>query len=164
MFDISLGELAIVGAVALVVIGPEKLPKVARTAGMLFGRAQRMVASVKADLDRELRNAELAQLQAEVDKEAAAIKDEFSIPAQEAWSEEVASSAPQNGIVEAPASPAQQSDVIEMPAPSEPQPDVIETPADFSDATRSRFEADERQLDLFAEPVPAPADDGRDRR
>jgi sec-independent protein translocase protein TatB len=74
MFDLSLAELGVIGVVALVVIGPEKLPKVARTAGLLLGRAQRMVASVKADLDREMRNAELAELQAEVEKEADAIR------------------------------------------------------------------------------------------
>lgn len=59
MFDISFWELAIVAVVALLVIGPEKLPKVARTAGMWVGRARRFVGSVKADIDRELAADEL---------------------------------------------------------------------------------------------------------
>lgn len=53
MFDISFGELALIGVVALVVLGPERLPTVARTFGALVGRAQRFVASVKADIQQE---------------------------------------------------------------------------------------------------------------
>jgi sec-independent protein translocase protein TatB len=60
MFDFSFGELMLIGAVALVVIGPERLPKVARTAGILMGRMQRYVAGVKADISREME--ELEQL------------------------------------------------------------------------------------------------------
>ncbi|MEO5861267.1 MAG: Sec-independent protein translocase protein TatB [Burkholderiales bacterium] len=54
MFDIGFSELMVVGVVALVVIGPERLPKVARTAGLLMGRMQRYVAGVKADINREM--------------------------------------------------------------------------------------------------------------
>ncbi len=54
MFDIGFSELMVVGVVALVVIGPERLPKVARTAGILMGRMQRYVAGVKADINREM--------------------------------------------------------------------------------------------------------------
>ena len=59
MFDIGFWELAIIGVVALLVIGPERLPKVARTAGMWLGRGRRFVASVKSDIDRELAAEEL---------------------------------------------------------------------------------------------------------
>ncbi len=62
MFDISFWELAVIGVVALVVIGPEKLPGIARTAGVWLGKAQRMVASVKADINRELQTDELKKL------------------------------------------------------------------------------------------------------
>ena len=48
MFDVSLTELMVIGVVALIVIGPERLPKVARTAGILLGRLQRYVSDVKA--------------------------------------------------------------------------------------------------------------------
>lgn len=62
MFDISFGELAVIGAVALVVIGPEKLPKVARTLGHLVGRAQRYMNTVKADIQREVELQHLREL------------------------------------------------------------------------------------------------------
>lgn len=54
MFDIGFTEIMVIGVVALVVIGPERLPKVARTAGILMGRMQRYVAGVKADISREM--------------------------------------------------------------------------------------------------------------
>ena len=59
MFDIGFWELTIIGVVALLVIGPEKLPRVARTAGMWVGRARRFVSSVKSDIDREIAADEL---------------------------------------------------------------------------------------------------------
>ncbi len=66
MFDISFGELMVIGVVALVVIGPEKLPKVARTVGALVGRAQRYVNNVKADIHREVNLSELKQVQSDL--------------------------------------------------------------------------------------------------
>jgi len=62
MFDFSFSELALIGAVALVVLGPERLPKVARTVGEWAGKAQRYVAQVKADVTREMEVAELKKL------------------------------------------------------------------------------------------------------
>lgn len=59
MFDIGFLELALIGVVALLVVGPERLPKVARTAGMWFGRARRFVSSVKSDIEQEIRADEL---------------------------------------------------------------------------------------------------------
>lgn len=59
MFDIGFTELLVIGVVALLVIGPERLPKVARTAGHLFGRFQRYVNDVKADIGREVQLDEL---------------------------------------------------------------------------------------------------------
>ena len=66
MFDMSFSEIAVIGVVALVVLGPERLPKVARTAGQLFGRLQRYVATVKADINREMDSSELAKIKQEV--------------------------------------------------------------------------------------------------
>ena len=63
MFDFSFSELALIGAVALVVLGPERLPKVARTVGEWAGKAQRYVSQVKADINREMEVAELKKLQ-----------------------------------------------------------------------------------------------------
>jgi len=59
MFDIGFWELAIIGVVALLVIGPERLPRVARTTGLWLGRARRFVSGVKADIDREIAADEL---------------------------------------------------------------------------------------------------------
>lgn len=59
MFDIGFTELLLIGVVALLVVGPERLPKVARTAGHLLGRFQRYVASVKSDISREVQLEEL---------------------------------------------------------------------------------------------------------
>jgi len=66
MFDIGFSELMVIGVVALLVIGPEKLPKVARTLGHLLGRAQRYVNDVKSDINREMQLDELKKLQAQV--------------------------------------------------------------------------------------------------
>ena len=62
MFDIGFSELFVIGIVALVVIGPERLPRVARTAGHLFGRMQRYVGDVKADINREIELEDLRKL------------------------------------------------------------------------------------------------------
>jgi sec-independent protein translocase protein TatB len=70
MFDFSFAELAIIGGVALVVLGPEKLPRVARTAGQWAAKAQRYVADVKADIQREGELAELKKLQDSVQQSA----------------------------------------------------------------------------------------------
>ncbi len=59
MFDIGFWELGLIAIVALLVIGPDKLPQVARTTGMWVGRLRRFVTNVKADIDRELRQEEL---------------------------------------------------------------------------------------------------------
>ena len=75
MFDISFGEMLLIGIVALVVIGPEKLPSVARTLGALVGRMQRYVNDVKADIQRETSMSELKQLGAEVTSAAQNLRD-----------------------------------------------------------------------------------------
>ncbi|MDH5778839.1 MAG: Sec-independent protein translocase protein TatB, partial [Gammaproteobacteria bacterium] len=59
MFDIGFWELAIIAVVGLLVIGPERLPGVARTAGMWIGRTRRFITTVKTDIDRELKQEEL---------------------------------------------------------------------------------------------------------
>ncbi len=70
MFDVSFSELIVIAVVALIVIGPEKLPKVARTLGALAGRMQRYVAQVKEEVNREVRFQELQQLQQEIKETA----------------------------------------------------------------------------------------------
>lgn len=66
MIDLGLSKLALIGVVALVVIGPEKLPKVARMAGSLLGRAQRYINDVKSEVSREMELDELRTMQQEV--------------------------------------------------------------------------------------------------
>ena len=67
MFDIGFSELLLIAVVALVVLGPERLPKVARTLGHLFGRAQRYVADVKAEINKEVALDELRKTQADME-------------------------------------------------------------------------------------------------
>jgi len=74
MFDFSFTELMVVGAVALIVIGPEKLPKVARTIGHLVGRMQRYVTDVKSDINREMEFEELRRLRKEMNEAASAVE------------------------------------------------------------------------------------------
>lgn len=62
MFDVGLLELMLVGIVALLVVGPERLPKLARTAGMWLGRGRRFISSVKDDIDREIKADELREI------------------------------------------------------------------------------------------------------
>ena len=73
MFDIGFSELMVVMVVALVVIGPERLPKVARTLGHLWGRGQRYVNGIKADIERDMNVEEFRQLQQSVQAEADAL-------------------------------------------------------------------------------------------
>lgn len=75
MFDIGFSELMVIGIVALIVIGPERLPKVARTLGHLLGRAQRYVNDVKSDISREMQLDELKKLQAQVTDSARELED-----------------------------------------------------------------------------------------
>ncbi|EDM85136.1 MAG: Sec-independent protein translocase protein TatB [Gammaproteobacteria bacterium] len=66
MFDIAFSEMLIIAVIALLVIGPEKLPKVAKTVGHLLGKAQRYVSDVKSEINREMEIDELRKLQAEM--------------------------------------------------------------------------------------------------
>src|ERR1700704_2764440 len=75
MFDIGFSELLVIMVVALIVIGPERLPKVARTLGHLFGRMQRYVNDVKADITREMELEELRKLQSTVEDAARSIQN-----------------------------------------------------------------------------------------
>ncbi len=74
MFDISFAELMMIAIVGLLVIGPEKLPKVARTLGAYTGRLQRYVSQVKEEVNREVRFEELQALQEEIKEGANQVK------------------------------------------------------------------------------------------
>ncbi len=70
MFDIGFSELVIISLIALIVIGPNRLPRVARTLGHLAGRLQRYVADVKADINREVELEELSKMRDNVQQAA----------------------------------------------------------------------------------------------
>ena len=78
MFDVSFSELMVIGVVALVVIGPERLPRVAPTAGHLLGRLQRYVSDVKADINREIQLEDLKKFQQQMTEQAQEIKSSFA--------------------------------------------------------------------------------------
>jgi sec-independent protein translocase protein TatB len=78
MIDLGLSKLALIGVVALVVIGPEKLPKVARMAGTLFGRAQRYINEVKSEVSREIELDELRKMHTEVQEAASDVEQSIS--------------------------------------------------------------------------------------
>ena len=83
MFDIAFSEIVVIGVVALVVIGPERLPRVAKTLGHMFGRLQRYVNDVKADINRELELDELRKLQSEVQTAARDLESSMTKAASE---------------------------------------------------------------------------------
>ena len=74
MFDIGFSELVVIGVVALIVIGPERLPAVARTAGTLLGRLRRYANDVKAEVNRELQLDEVRRMQRDLAEQAAALE------------------------------------------------------------------------------------------
>ncbi len=78
MFDIGFSELMVIAVVALVVIGPERLPRVARTAGNLMGRLQRYVNDVKADINREMELEELRKFKEEFEKTAQTVQTQVN--------------------------------------------------------------------------------------
>ena len=87
MFDIGFSELMVIAIVALIVIGPERLPKVARTLGHLFGRMQRYVNDVKADISREMELDELKRLQTTIQDAARTFEDSVTREVSTAESE-----------------------------------------------------------------------------
>lgn len=129
MFDIAFSEMLIIAIVALVVLGPERLPKVARTAGHLLGRLQRYVNDVKSDINREMQLEELKKLQAQVEDSARSL--ERSVTAQMQTAEaslretaDAAAQAPQEiaAAVESVAAEAQQVVADAAPAATPPAP------------------------------------------
>ena len=78
MFDMGFTELMLIGIVALIVIGPERLPGVARTAGKYVGRLKRFMTTVKADVEQELRADELREILSQQQKELDSLKDTIS--------------------------------------------------------------------------------------
>jgi len=124
MFDIGFSEIVVIAVVALIVIGPERLPKVARTLGHLFGRMQRYVNDVKADISREMELDELRKLQATVQDAAHAIEQSVNkeITSTESELNSIAQTAAQA------MQPAAETPAAEIPVAHAAAPPAAETP------------------------------------
>lgn len=93
MIDLGISKLALIGAVALIVIGPEKLPRVARTVGTLLGKAQRYVADVKAEVSRSMELEELKKMKESMQSAARDVESSVRGTAEDfekSWSEATA--------------------------------------------------------------------------
>jgi sec-independent protein translocase protein TatB len=145
MFDVGFSEIVVIAVVALIVIGPERLPKVARTLGHLFGRMQRYVNDVKADISREMELDELRKLQATVQDAAHAIEQTVNKEIKSTGSElsSIATSAEQalKPAVDAP--------------PANNVPAVDAAPANDVPAADAVTPTVQRQLDLESGVPPA---------
>jgi sec-independent protein translocase protein TatB len=125
MFDVGFSEIFVIALVALIVIGPERLPKVARTLGHLFGRMQRYVNDVKADITREMELDELRKLQSTVEEAARSIEHSVT--------QEIGSAESQLNSIAATAADAvpASADITPIPtataAASPPQPPATES-------------------------------------
>ncbi len=93
MIDLGISKMALIGAVALIVIGPEKLPRVARTVGALLGKAQRYVADVKAEVNRSMELDELKKMKDTVEGAARDVESSIQTTSsdfEKSWSEATA--------------------------------------------------------------------------
>ena len=122
MFDIGFSELVVCGIVALVVIGPERLPRVARTLGVLFGRLQRYVAQVKSDINREMDIADLGNVKKEFESAARSFQTDFTAQAAEVEREvrDAQAAIQQSADPAAPASPQMELGIETPPPPKGP--------------------------------------------
>ncbi|NWK78013.1 Sec-independent protein translocase protein TatB [Aquitalea sp. LB_tupeE] len=156
MFDISFGEILLIGIVALVVLGPERLPTVARTLGALVARAQRFVASVKADIHQQANLSGLDGLRNDIQDAASSFKAQMEAEVQGVRQEMAAQSAQlQQLSAEAKAPLEEAAHTIHggldlQPAPAPAVSAVVEEKSVPEAPPR-----DENQLDLFDDMPPA---------
>ena len=131
MFDIGFTELMVIGVVALIVIGPERLPRVARTAGALLGRLQRYVADVKADINREVELDELRKMKDSVQQAASEFESSMNEDLRKAESDLNRSVAEAAGDA-APEEAASASSTLSTPSTPTPEaepPAPLDKPA-----------------------------------
>lgn len=134
-------EMMLIGIVALIVIGPERLPGVARTAGKYFGRLKRFMTSVKADVEQELRADELRQILADQQRELDTIKDSMNV-AGKAFEKEVndvsaAGESLAESLDETPSIPEQSSASDTVEPKSTPRRKPKSVPKDQADDVKS---------------------------
>lgn len=158
MFEISFGELLVIGAVALVVLGPERLPTVARTIGALVGRAQRFVASVKSDIHQQSQMAGLHELKQDIQEAADAFRTQVEREAADvrqvaqdiSYSVEPVQQAVQETVADVQQAVHADADDDHRIAPADMLAAAGVAPAEPA-------AKDDGQLDLFAQPAqPAP--------
>ena len=120
MFDVGFTELMVIAVVALIVIGPERLPRVARTLGHLFGRLQRYVNDVKADINREIELEELKKFKSTIEDTARGFESTVNAEINAAQSEATRTQSELESLakIEDPAAPQ----------PTPPSPPSAETP------------------------------------
>ncbi|HEY7238996.1 MAG TPA: Sec-independent protein translocase protein TatB [Burkholderiales bacterium] len=122
MFDIGFSELLVIGVVALIVIGPEKLPRVARTVGVLAGRLQRYVADVKADINREIELEELRKMRDSMQQAASDFQSSVQSEVSKTEAELNQTAAELNKAVEDVAKdPSESTSAESKPAASKPE-------------------------------------------
>ena len=129
MFDIGFSEIMVIAVVALIVIGPEKLPKTARTLGHLFGRLQRYVSDVKADISREMELEELRKLQQQVQGAARDIEHSVSSAVHEVETSVKGVESELNAAADAPAAAPSSATPPESSLPPLTEPPAAPTPA-----------------------------------
>lgn len=187
MFDIGFSELVVIGLVALIVIGPEELPRVARTVGHLMGKLRRYVADVKSDISREMELADLKRMGDEVKEAASEIQNSINDQARALHEEFQQAVAPVEELakehIEVPLVESAPEPRVSSPAPDDADgansasettvvgKDVVqaqpETPVDetsklvATDDAPKVHHVDDNQLDLFGNPVERPAGGGK---
>jgi sec-independent protein translocase protein TatB len=117
VFDVGFSELMVIAVVALVVIGPERLPRVARTLGHLFGRLQRYVNDVKADINREIELEELRKFKTEFEDAARGFENSVNTTVSSVQSEVAKTESELNSLAQDPAA-----------TPAAPAPEQAATP------------------------------------
>jgi sec-independent protein translocase protein TatB len=118
MFDIGFSELLVIAVVALIVIGPERLPKVARTVGHLIGRMQRYVNDVKADISREMELDELRKLRSSMEETARSFEESVQKEVRE--TESALDSVADSAKADAEAEPAREPNTTSSPGNGRP--------------------------------------------
>jgi len=152
MFDIGFSEMLVIAVVALIVIGPERLPKVARTLGHLFGRMQRYVNDVKSDISREMELDELRKLQATVEDAARAIETSVTtqVSSTEAELNKVASELAATVEPSAPAPETAAVALADLPPLAEPVAEAAPATPELSTAVAPSVPASQMELGLVA--------------
>jgi sec-independent protein translocase protein TatB len=120
MFDVGFSELMVIAVVALIVIGPERLPRVARTMGHLFGRLQRYVNDVKADINREMELEELRKFKTTFEDAARGFESDVNTTVSSVQGEVAKTESELNSLAQDPASTPAPDPAAASPAPDVP--------------------------------------------